>query len=206
MTWVKVCGLTAPGLVDVALDAGADAVGVVLAEGSPRRVDRRTAAALVERAAGRAILVATEADERLVDDAVTWGALGIQPHGTGGRDLAVAGASAGLFVLAPFAVGPRTDTASVARDVGELPEGVVPLFDAYDPVLAGGTGRLVDPGRLPRIPGRWVLAGGLDPRNVADRIRRLDPWGVDASSGLESSPGVKDPDAIVRFVEEAKSA
>jgi phosphoribosylanthranilate isomerase len=79
------------------------------------------------------------------------------------------------------------------------------LVDSHRPGGPGGTGRAVDwaklrAGRLPLI-----LAGGLTPDNVARAVREVRPWAVDVSSGVESAPGVKDVDAIRRFIEEAKS-
>jgi len=72
--------------------------------------------------------------------------------------------------------------------------------------LAGGTGRAIDGdllSRLPQIP-RLILAGGLTPENVADRATRVRPWMVDVASGVESSPGRKDPARVAAFIRAAK--
>lgn len=83
------------------------------------------------------------------------------------------------------------------------------LLDAHDPNRAGGTGKVVDWGLAAEFramfSGRVVLAGGLGPENVAEAVRRVRPYGVDASSGLESSPGVKDSEKLKKFIVEAKN-
>ena len=82
----------------------------------------------------------------------------------------------------------------------------MPLLDGYSPDALGGTGIEVPRTWLPAPGSRYVLAGGLNAHNVAEAIHSHRPWGVDASSGLESSLGVKDPDLILAFVKEAKTA
>jgi phosphoribosylanthranilate isomerase len=76
------------------------------------------------------------------------------------------------------------------------------LLDAYDPHRAGGTGQTIDWNWLrsfaPPVP--WLLAGGLTPDNVATAVERLHPAGVDVSSGVESSPGIKDLDRVAQFL------
>jgi phosphoribosylanthranilate isomerase len=82
------------------------------------------------------------------------------------------------------------------------------LLDAFVPGLEGGTGQTA-PWELianyqPGLP--IILAGGLTPDNVAQAIRQVRPWGVDVASGVESAPGVKDPDKIKAFIENARAA
>jgi phosphoribosylanthranilate isomerase len=91
-------------------------------------------------------------------------------------------------------------------DLTSIPDDQIPLLDTAVEGLLGGTGRRFDAGLLPVIDRDWVMAGGLGPDNVAETIRELRPWGVDASSRLESSPGHKDPELIAAFVQEAKNA
>ena len=106
-------------------------------------------------------------------------------------------AEVGLFVLRPV---------ELDFDVSELPEAHVPLFDNRSGSDLGGTGQTFDHRLVPATERRFVLAGGLGPDNVGEAIRATRPWGVDASTRLESRPGVKDHDLVARFVREAKQA
>ena len=112
-------------------------------------------------------------------------------------EAARAASEAGAFVLRPIRVrGPV--------DLETIPSCHTALLDGYSSHSLGGTGKRIDPRWLPPPGSRYVLAGGLDPSNVADAVARYGPWGVDASSGLESSPGVKDHGRIRDFVKNAK--
>lgn len=199
MTWVKVCGLTRAVDVAAAVEAGADAVGFVSHPGSPRYV---SLPAIAELAAGlpvtrvvltvnlgvRAALTAVEATA--VD--------AIQPYGPDAAQITAAALAEGVKVLRPFAAGPDL----------ELPEddGSIPLLDTPDDGVFGGTGRTFEWEWVRDLRRRFVLAGGLNPSNVAAAVRAVRPWGVDASSGLEAAPGVKHPGKVDAFVQEAKRA
>ncbi len=202
MTWVKVCGLRRASDIAVATAAGADAIGLVLAD-SPRRVEPDLARRL---AAGSElpvylVLVGARPSEAL-DLAGYIGAAGIQPHGERAAHTAAAAVKAGLAVLRPVRVGPMLlGPEGVA---GEVPSDQIPLLDRHHPDLEGGTGLRIDPEWIPDMDREWVLAGGLGPDNIREAVMALHPWGVDASSGLESSPGTKDPALIEAFVERAK--
>lgn len=199
MTWVKVCGLRNALDVAAAADAGADAIGLVLAD-SPRRVEADVAARLARSSPLPVFLLMVGAvPAEMLDLARFIGASGIQPYGSTAPEVAAAAVRAGLSVLRPVAVG---------RQVVEIdvPADQIPLFDNAAPGRWGGSGVAFDHDRLPALDRPWVLAGGLDGSNVAEAIRRTGAWGVDASSRLESSPGIKDPDLIRSFVESAKSA
>lgn len=201
MTWVKVCGLSKSGEARAAADAGADAIGLVMVPGSPRAIRPDLALSIAGATDLKSYLLTMDATPaEMLDLAEFIGVTGIQPYGEH-RDATVdAAIRAGLEVLLP--IGVRDERVSLL----DLTSRATPLVDAADPDRLGGTGRrfetdLVDPA------GRdWILAGGLNPDNVADAIRQAKPWGVDASSGLESAPGRKDLNLITRFVEEAKSA
>jgi phosphoribosylanthranilate isomerase len=81
------------------------------------------------------------------------------------------------------------------------------LFDAWDPLVAGGTGVGFDWSRLPaqrELP--LILAGGLDPTNVAGAVRQVRPYAVDVISGVEAAPGIKDPRLMRDFIVAAKAA
>jgi phosphoribosylanthranilate isomerase len=199
MMWVKVCGLRRENDVVTAVESGADAVGFVLAPGSPRRVTESTARALSADLPVLSVIVTvdlTPAELMAAVDAT--GARGVQPHGAHQWDSAAAAEEEGLFVLYPLAVcGPV--------DLSRVSSRQIPLLDAYRAGVHGGTGERFDWRQIPDTGRPYVLAGGLGPDNIEQAVRQVGPWGVDASSGLESSPGVKDPDRIREFVEKARS-
>lgn len=199
--YVKVCGLTDPDTVDVAVDAGADAIGVVMNRTSSRAVDSDTAKAILDRVDGRIDTVLVVNDMPAVDAARIAADLGFSVLQLHGRYTADDFASASERA-------PRLWRAtSLANDpplqVGAYGEENL-LLDAPRP----GSGERWDLSALTDhgITGRWLLAGGLTPDNVADAVAQARPWGVDISSGVESSPGVKDHDAVRAFVVNAKAA
>lgn len=199
MTWVKICGLTVRQDVDVAVDAGADAVGVLVDADSPRAVEPSVAAELVAGVRVATVLVTVDMPaDRLVRLADRLGFTGIQPHGRDASEAAASGVAAGLLVLFPVPVGSRRP------DLSAVPESAVPLLDTADDHRHGGTGRSFD-WALAADPGRRiVLAGGLTPETVAAAVAVARPWGVDVATGVERTPGVKDHDAVRSFVLEAK--
>ena len=198
MTWVKVCGVRTADDVETAADAGADALGLNLIPGTPRYVEVDRAARLASLSRLPAVILTLDAHPReLVELLDRVGAAGVQPYGEHAPEAARVAAMAGAFVLRPHRVrGPV--------DLGTVPPGCTALLDGYSPNDLGGTGHRVAPEWLPPPGSRYVLAGGLNPSNVADAVARHRPWGVDASSGLESAPGVKDPARIRSFVRNAK--
>ena len=178
--FVKVCGLTREEDVDAAAEAGADAVGFVLAE-SRRQLSLSRARELAERIEGRAMSVAVVVDH---DDL---GALecfdAVQVHGR----------AAGVH-------------RQIIRAVAELPSDATGHTDRLLLDASHGTGATADWQALAGRGGAFILSGGLTPDNVGEAVRLVKPFGVDVSSGVEVSPGVKDPELIKCFVERARSA
>ncbi|MDX1450179.1 MAG: phosphoribosylanthranilate isomerase [Acidimicrobiia bacterium] len=196
---MKVCGLRTAGDVEAATRAGADAVGFVLFQESPRAVRPDLAARLIAEADIPSFILTVDASAtELLDLAAFTGASGVQPYGADSADAAAAARRAGLRVLRPRKVIEDMTLDDIADDQ-------IPLLDTSVEGLHGGTGVRFDPALLPAIERDWVMAGGLDPDNVAEAMRTVRPWGVDASSRLESSPGHKDHELIAAFVREAKS-
>lgn len=195
-TVVKVCGITRLGDARAAIAAGADWLGFVLNGSSPRRVDPGLAADIVAASAASvavAVLV-TPWPEEALRIAVRVGAARVQLHRV---DPAAWPADFPLPVTIAVPVEPD------GRASGPLPgPGHLLLLDTAHPTLAGGSG----------TPYPWdgaaelartrdvMLAGGLSPENVADAVARVRPFGVDASSRLETAPGLKDHDRVRRFV------
>lgn len=201
MTWVKVCGITDEQALDAAVEAGADAVGFVLIEGSPRKLAEDAARTLIARSPIPSFILTDSSDvDRVLRMLERTGATGIQPYGSSTHQLAEVAAAAGLDVLFPVAIGGN----GLPEDLA-IPESATPLFDTASADRLGGTGRTFPWEYLARFESPFVLAGGLGPDNVAEAIRTVRPFGVDASSRLETSPGVKDPDTIRAYVQEAKA-
>jgi len=209
---IKICGLRTPESLDVSLHAGADMVGFVFFPPSPRHVDFAVVRALGARVKGRALKVALSVD---ADD--EWLAASIealepnllQLHGkeTPKRVLAVKSRFR-LPVMKAIAVETTADLACVP-EYAEVADRLI--FDARAPRDAtrpGGLGKPFEWRLLknldPRVP--FMLSGGLNPDNVADAIEMTRAGGVDVSSGVERSPGDKDPDLIRRFIRAARSA
>ncbi|MGQ0850138.1 MAG: phosphoribosylanthranilate isomerase [Actinomycetota bacterium] len=196
--WVKVCGITLEKDVEVAITAGADAVGLVVVPESPRAITYDRAAQLAAVAEVETILLTKDLDpEDLVGAAIATGVDGVQPYGRHAGEAAAAAVEVGLRVLRPI---------SVEVDLATIPIGQIPLIDQRDRGLLGGTGVEIDRSLLPATERAYVLAGGLGPNNVALAVRQVRPWGVDASSRLETAPGIKDPQLVIRFVRAAKQA
>ncbi|MBI2262704.1 MAG: phosphoribosylanthranilate isomerase [Caulobacterales bacterium] len=212
MTSVKICGLTTPETLDAALAGGAAFVGAVVYPRSPRHIDPLHAATLFERARGRAKVVAVTVD---ADDALlTEIALILKPdliqlHGSetparAERVRTLTGA--GVIKALPIRVHEDFAEAEAWEPFVEHL-----MFDAKPPEdsdLPGGVGARFDwtllADRAFRRP--WFVAGGLTPANVGEAITISGAPAVDVSSGVETSPGVKDPHLIAAFLEAARSA
>jgi len=180
---VKVCGITRRQDAEAAVAAGASAIGFVLVPSSPRYVSPEIAAEL-----GRGLDI--------------W--------------------KVGVFDQTPEFVeaAMRTAHLDIAQVYGEIPKvpriwrairvgsASRPANDNVEAVLLDGpaNGITFDWKQARGFSGKLILAGGLNASNVAEAIRIVQPWGVDASSGLESAPGIKDHDKVRQFVKAAQQA
>ncbi len=206
-TRIKLCGMTREEDVRLACELGADAVGLIFSERSPRQLD------LAQGSALRALVLPTVSAVVLVIDQ-TFDAIAeiierarpdlLQFHGS--EDDAFC-ASFGLpfFKALPMRGLAASDVPAL---LARYPSAAGFVLDGHAPGAMGGSGERFDWDLLaherPRQP--WLLAGGLDPANVADAVRALRPWGVDVSSGIESSPGIKDPARMRAFVKAVREA
>jgi len=209
---VKICGLSIPEALDVALDEGADMVGFVFFPPSPRHLSYDAARPLGRRVRDRAQKVAltVDADDAVFDALVE----ALQPdllqlHGKESPARVTAlKRRFGLPVMKAIAVETKADLAAMAPYDGIADR---LLFDARAPREAtrpGGLGKTFDWHLLENIdPGvPFMLSGGLDADNVADALRITRAPGVDVSSGVERAPGEKDPDKIRAFIRAARDA
>jgi len=209
---VKICGLSTPEALDVALDAGTDMVGFVFFPQSPRNISFKTAAALEGRVRGRAHKVAltVDADDTFLSLVVD--ALGpdiLQLHGNESPlRIAAVKARFALPVMKAIPVETRSDLAAIARYAAVADR---LLFDARAPREAtrpGGLGKPFDWHLLEKLnPGvPFMLSGGLAPDNVGEALHITRAAGVDVSSGVERAPGQKDLDKIRVFIRAARDA
>jgi|SRR5579862_1320376 len=209
---VKICGLSTPEALDVALDAGADMVGFVFFPPSPRHLAFEAARLLGARVNGRAQKVAltVDADEEYIETVVrTLKPDVLQLHGVESADRVDAlRLTFGLPVMKALPIAGKGDLDRIAR---YAPVADRLLFDARAPREAtrpGGLGKSFDWRLLENLDLKrpFMLSGGLDAGNVAEALRITRAPGVDVSSGVESAPGVKDPDKIRAFIHAARKA
>jgi phosphoribosylanthranilate isomerase len=198
--FVKVCGITHEDDALLAVALGADALGFVFAP-SRRQMRPDAVAEIVHRLPHGVVTVGVfrnERPERVVEVVNRLGLTGAQLHGHEPLSEVRWVRKRVQFVIQAFTAG---DAALGAAANG--PADVV-LIDSPNP----GSGRVFDWSLAEGAPGgiRLLLAGGLNPDNVGEAIRRVRPWGVDVSSGVEAAPGRKDPRKLRRFVEEAREA
>jgi phosphoribosylanthranilate isomerase len=213
MVRVKVCGITNGDDARLAVAAGADALGFIFVENTPRYVTPATAAAIIETLPPFVTPVGVFWDHapghvKAVAEECRLGAL--QFHGNEPPD-----ALTGYRVPTIKTIKMSASEAAPAGDLPDVKRYEVSAF-LLDSAARWSEGEMRAPlawravanwvARLARRPTPVILSAGLTPDNVVEAIRTVRPWGVDVNSGVEARPGRKDPDKITRFVQEAKSA
>lgn len=201
-TRVKFCGITREADAEAAVRLGADAVGLVLAPGSPRFIDLERAAIIRRRLPPFVQAVAlfrnaAEGEVRRALDALRPDLL--QFHG---EESVAFCESFGWPYLRAVPMKQGGDLAGWER---RFASATALLLDAHGVGEPGGQGQTFDWGAI-RAQRPFVLAGGLEPGNVAAAVRQVRPYAVDVSSGIESTPGVKDEARMRRFIEEVRKA
>lgn len=206
-TRIKFCGFTRPGDVRLACELGADAIGFVFVDGSPRRVAPEEARAMRQALAPLVDAVALFSDNTA--DQVREVVRHVRPsllqfHGA--EDDAFC-RGFGVPYLKAIPMG-----SPIAREHPAALQTLYPaaagfLFDSHAAGGAGGSGKVFDWSRIPAgVQKPFVLAGGLSGENVFEAILATLPWGVDVSSGIESAPGLKDGNKMRHFVEQVRRA
>lgn len=203
-TAVKICGMTRVEDALAAAHAGAHAIGVIFAPGSPRRISVETAAQVVQALPPFVTPVALFVDQ---DPAHVRQVMArvrpqiLQFHGDEAPEFC---RSFGLPYLKVVRMRAGVDLLQYARLYGDA-KGL--LLDAFVEGNHGGTGAVFDWSLIPReFPLPLVLAGGLDPGNVGEAVRRVRPWAVDVSSGVEASKGIKDAAKVAAFIRGVRDA
>lgn len=203
-TRIKICGITTPDAARAAVDAGADAIGLVFYPPSSRAVSVEAAeaiAAVVPPFVSVVALVVDEPAEAIERILCSVPVDLLQFHGNEPPSFCSQFQRPWLKALR---VQPQMDVAREAARYGGA-RGV--LLDAWQEGVPGGTGKTFDWSLAPReLSRRCVLAGGLDASNVGEAIAVVRPWAVDVSGGVESAPGVKDTAKIAQFVAAVRAA
>ena len=203
-TRVKICGITRLQDAAAAVEYRADALGFVFYEPSPRHVSIEQAAAICRQLPPFVTTIGLFVNARadLIARAISQTGIDLlQFHGDESAEFC---ASHGRPWIRAVRMKPETDLAAAQSEFGA---GRGLLLDAYRPGVPGGTGETFDWQRIP--PGmarRVVLAGGLEPGNVAQAIGVVRPYAVDVSGGVEAAKGIKDPQKIKLFIDEVRRA
>ncbi len=211
---VKICGITRLQDLHAACDAGADALGFVFYEKSPRNVTIETAAALVRALPPfvQSVGLFVNAEPAFIERVLQTVPLDLlQFHGD---ETPAECARFGRPYIKAVRVNRDTDLLKCAADF-DAARGL--LLDAFVPGVPGGTGERFDWALIPPdLPRPIILSGGLTPDNVADAVQRVRPWAVDVSSGVEAAllvngaavaaKGIKDAHKIAQFIAKAKEA
>lgn len=188
----------------VAVDAGADALGFVFYEPSPRYVSVARAVEIVRALPPFVTTVAlfVNADPQVIAEVVD--EVGVDLLQFHGQECPAYCARHRRPWIRAVRMKPGTDLLAVQAEFGA---GRGLLLDAYRPGVPGGTGETFDWARIPsELASRIVLAGGLVPDNVGEAVRVLRPFAVDVSGGVEAEKGIKDPAKIKAFINEVRRA
>ena len=187
MTWIKVCGITSKPDAEAAIRAGVSAIGLVMAP-SPRRVTLEKAIGIAAIARGRVEVIGVFKDAIAAASA----------HAIVGFDRIQLHGAAPANVEVPLLRVVRPEGLAEARDPRP---GETTLIDGSE-----GHGVAFDWSKARGARGSVVIAGGLTPENVGEAVTVARPFGVDVSTGVEASPGRKDPDKLARFVMAVRKA
>ena len=205
MTFIKICGITNLDDALAAVDAGADALGFNFYKPSPRYVTSQTAREIIAQLPNEILTVGVFVNEQSpqsVEDLATGaGVTAIQLHGD--ETPSYCHELKGRYVIKALAAGPDFDAQrAIEYDVDAI------LLDTKHDVLRGGTGRVFDWSIARRVRGsvpKLFLAGGLGLQNIEAAIMSVDPYGVDACSALEETPGKKNHKRLRAFVKTIRS-
>ncbi len=198
--FVKICGITNEDDALFAVAMGADAVGFIFAP-STRQIAAQQVFNITRRRPPEILTVGVFRDElpsRVIDTVNRAGLKAAQLHGHESPGMVAEVAEQIRWVIKAVVAGSPD-----ARRIKDFGTDLI-MVDAPNP----GSGELFDWSLLGEVPEgpRLILAGGLDPDNVATAVRKVQPWGVDVSTGVEKSPGRKDPMKVKLFIERARAA
>lgn len=203
-TRIKFCGFTRADDLAQALSLGIDAVGLIFDPRSKRAVTADVASALSRQVPAFVSRVALfrDAPASLIDEAIAATDPDLlQFHGNESAEFCERWQRPYLKAV------PMAEAQDLEQWCARYPHARALLLDSHAPGALGGTGHAFDWSRAPRVLSKsWVLAGGLNPANVASAVTMASPPAVDVSSGIESAPGIKDPVLMRAFVDAVRRA
>ncbi len=200
-TRVKICGITRCEDAQLVVDAGVDAVGLVFYEKSPRFVNIEFAAEICQIVPAFVSRVALfkDAEQQMIESVLEQVEVDlIQFHGSETADYCEQFNRP--YIKALGMKGAEHDVSFLLANVEKYQSAKALLLDGHAPGEAGGTGESFDWASIAVVEKPIVLAGGLTPDNVKQAIDLVHPYAVDVSSGVESSPGIKDRDKVAAFM------
>ena len=205
MTWIKICGLRRAEDVSAAVDADADAIGFNFWTGTKRYIDPLDAAKIIKDLPPAVLPVGVFVDSapgHILEVAAATGIRAVQLHGEENPE--ILSALDGFKTIKAIKISERLEPAKLEA----FRKADIILLDRAVNGMVGGTGVTFDWALAAEAQkyATILLAGGLNPENVAEAIRRVQPWGVDVASGVENEPGVKDPARIREFIRNAREA
>ncbi|MCW8887142.1 MAG: phosphoribosylanthranilate isomerase [Motiliproteus sp.] len=203
-TRVKICGITRPEDATAVVDAGADAIGLVFYDPSPRAVTIEQAVAICHAVPAFVTVTAlfVNAAEQVVNQVIDRvGVDLLQFHGNEPPDYC-------QQFSRPYMKALRVKPGlNISEQAERYQDAKALLLDAYRPGVPGGTGETFDWQLIPEdLSKPVILAGGLTPQNVATAVRQVRPFGVDVSGGVEAAKGIKDSQLVTQFINEVSCA
>ncbi|TWI71153.1 phosphoribosylanthranilate isomerase [Desulfobotulus alkaliphilus] len=206
MTFIKICGITHPDTARFCSALRVDAIGCVFFPKSPRHLDVKTARQITDAVSPDILTVAVMVNpdaETAIRTAKEAGCRGIQLHGRESPELAARIMEEGFFLIKGLYLHQEPSTASAPRYSADRF-----LVEAAAGTMPGGNAKSWDWAAAKDFCQKYpaLLAGGLNPDNVKEALIKAKPFGVDVSSGVESSPGIKDHEKIKSFVEAVRTS
>ncbi|MBU0759548.1 MAG: phosphoribosylanthranilate isomerase [Candidatus Omnitrophica bacterium] len=205
---VKFCGITSSGDAEKAIEAGADSLGFVFFKDSPRYVTPEYAEAIIKTlppfVTGVGVFV--NEDLRFIEDCVEkCGLSAVQLHGDESPEYCLRFKNLNMKGV-KLIKGIRVKDEESTRSIEDCNADAI-LLDSYKADMYGGTGKVFDPSLAmlaKEYDRRLIISGGLNPDNVREMIKEIRPYGVDVSSGIESSPGKKNVELMEEFIREVR--
>jgi len=212
MTWIKICGTTNLEDAQLAVEAGADALGFIFAP-SPRRITPAQAAEIIRvlpPAVEKVGVFVNESAARLREVARETGITSIQLHGNESANF-IDGIDLEIRHRLIKTLAASVDLRNALSELRTANPVETILLDSSSLHQRGGTGQAFDWRSTAAIVAehadrRWIIAGGLTAENVGEAIRLFRPWGVDVVSGVEAKPGKKDPQKLHAFIRAVREA